>query len=65
MQSSVASDFIVKTYHATFDDIKNFKQFIEKIEIECHKECAVKIVPPPQFQPRSATIPYKLCSHML
>lgn len=58
MQSSVPSDFTIETYHATLHDIKNFKQFIERIEIDRYKDGAIKIIPPPQFQPRSRAIPY-------
>lgn len=58
MESSVVSDFTVKTFHANYDDIKNFTQFIQKLESECKNEGAVKVIPPSQFQPGTKVIPY-------
>lgn len=53
MQSTIQSDFEIKTFHATWADMKNFKKFICKIEKECEGQCAVKIVPPFKRKPSS------------
>lgn len=34
MESKVQSDFKIKTYRATTNDIKQFQTFIEKIEVQ-------------------------------
>lgn len=50
MQSRIKSDFKIKTIRATWADMKQFKKFVEKLEVECSAECAVKIVPPKEFK---------------
>lgn len=56
MNSSIPNGFEIKTYHATWKDMWNFSQFMHRVERECEKECAAKIVPPPGFDPKSREI---------
>lgn len=49
MQSGIKNDFEIRTVQATWADVNQFKKYVEKLEVECAAECAVKIVPPKEF----------------
>lgn len=49
MQSKVKSDFEIKTYYATWQEMGAFAKFVRRIEEECQDQCAAKIIPPSRF----------------
>lgn len=50
MQSKVRNNFEIKTFRASFADMKQFKKYVEELEMKCADECAFKIIPPEKFK---------------
>lgn len=57
MQSIIGNDFKIKTFKASFAEMKQFKKYVEELEIKCANECAFKITPPRRFESYSNGLP--------
>lgn len=56
MESRVKNDFEIRTIHATLHDMRTFQKFVERLEVECAAECAVKIIPPAGYETNSVSL---------
>lgn len=50
MQSKIKNDFEIETFRASLADMKQFKKYVEELEVKCADECAFKIIPPEKFK---------------